>query len=165
MKETNKHFGQWYNFNELYALANGESCGEKILDAVIEALRTHADVCSEEVAAHLGANRRDLSGAVRILTGMTLDAMVKEWRLRQAYEMVQDTDLDFDEIAQKCGYSQPKTLVVAFEKKYHVSPYECRNGHHRNGIRLYRKQQEKSQKLSTEVQDLNSVQDCGSEQI
>ena len=86
---------------------------------------------------------------------MTLDAVVKEWRLRQAYDLVISTDLDYDEIAQKCGYAQPKTLAVAFEKKYHASPYELRHGHHRNGIRLYRRQQERAQRLAEQARSHN----------
>lgn len=150
MEETEKTFGQWYNFDELYAMAPGEQCGEKILDALVETLRTRTDLWSKEVALYLGVSRRDLSSSLKILMGMTLDAVVKEWRLRQACELVMSSELDYDEIAQKCGYSQPKTLVVAFEKKYHASPYEMRNGHHRNGIRLYRKQQERLRRTSVQ---------------
>ncbi len=155
MEETKKTFGQWYSFDELYAIAPGEQCGEKILDALVEALRTRTDLWSKEVARYLGVTRRDLSCSLKILMGMTLDAVVKEWRLRQAYELVMSTELDYDEIAQKCGYSQPKTLVVAFEKKYHASPYELRHGHHRNGIRLYRRQQERAQRLAEQARSHN----------
>ena len=155
MEETKKTFGQWYSFDELYAMAPGEQCGEKILDAVVETLRTRTDLWSKEVARYLGVNRRDLSGSLKILMGMTLDAVVKEWRLRQAHELVMSTELNYDEIAQKCGYAQPKTLVVAFEKKYHASPYELRHGHHRNGIRLYRRQQERAQRLAEQARSHN----------
>lgn len=136
-------------------MAPGEQCGEKILDALVETLRTRTDLWSKEVALYLGVNYRDLSGSLKILMGMTLDAVVKEWRLRQAYELVISTDLDYDEIAQKCGYAQPKTLVVAFEKKFHASPYELRHGHHRNGIRLYRRQQERRQRLAEQARNHN----------
>ena len=155
MEETKETFGQWYSFDELYAMAPGEQCGEKILDALVEALRTRTDLWSKEVALYLGVNYRDLSGSLKILMGMTLDAVVKEWRLRQAYDLVMSSELDYDEIAQKCGYAQPKTLVVAFEKKYHASPYELRHGHHRNGIRLYRLQQERRQRLAEQAQSHN----------
>lgn len=157
MEETKKTFGQWYSFDELYAMAPGELCGEKILDAVVETLRTRTDLWSKEVALYLGVNRKDLSGSLKILMGMTLDAVVKEWRLRQAYDLVMSSELDYDEIAQKCGYAQPKTLVVAFEKKYHASPYELRHGHHRNGIRLYRVQQERARRLAKQAQSHNPV--------
>ena len=155
MEETKKTFGQWYSFDELYAMAPGEQCGEKILDALVETLRTRTDLWSKEVAIYLGVNRKDLSGSLKILMGMTLDAMVKEWRLRQAYELVMSTELGYDDIAQKCGYAQPKTLVVAFEKKYHASLYELRHGHHRNGIRLYRRQQERAQRLAEQARSHN----------
>ena len=161
MEETKMTFGQWYSFDELYSMAPGEQCGEKILDGLVEALRTRTDLWSKEVALYLGVNARYLSCSLKILMGMTLDAVVKEWRLRQAYELVMNSDLDYDEIAQKCGYSQPKTLVVAFEKKYHASPYELRHGHHRNGIRLYRRQQEKFQWQVVQAQSHNPEQDCG----
>lgn len=161
MNETEKKFGQWYSFDELYSMAPGEQCGEKILDTLVEVLRTRTDLWSKELAQYLGVNARDLSGSLKILIGMTLDALVKEWRLRQAYDLVMSTELDYDEIAQLCGYSQPKTLVVAFEKKYHASPYELRNGHHRNGIRLYRRQLAKAQRLADQMQSHNSEPDCG----
>lgn len=155
MEESKKTFGQWYSFDELYAMAPGEQCGEKILDAVVETLRTRTDLWSKEVARYLGVSRRDLCCSLKILMGMTLDAMVKEWRLRQAYELVMNSELDYAEIAQKCGYSQQKALVVAFEKKYHASLYELRHGHHRNGIRLYRVQQERARRRAEKARSHN----------
>lgn len=155
MELTEKTFGHWYSFDELYAMAPGEQCGEKILDAVVETLRSRTDLWAKEVASHLGVNKRALSCSLKILMGMTLDAMVKEWRLQQAYELVMSTELDYDEIAQKCGYAQPKTLVIAFEKKYHASLYELRHGHHRNGIRLYRRQQERTKRMAEQALNHN----------
>ena len=127
-----------HTISELFARSREQPTGESILDAVTEVLRTKPVIWPEEVAKQLGVKKEHLSGAVKILTGVSLEKMIREWRMLQAIYYVRHTDMTFEEIAQKCGYSQTKTLTQAMEHYLHMTPYEYRNGCHREQIRRFR---------------------------
>ena len=102
-------------------------------------IRQKPAIWSKDVAKSLNVSRRDLSAAIRLLVGKTLDEMVKEWRMLQAMEQLRSTDLDILDIARQCGYSNTRHLSFAMEKRLHMTPYEYRYGAHRNDIRKFRK--------------------------
>lgn len=123
---------------ELYRLPEDTLIGDTILDPVVEILRKKPVHFAGDVAKLLGVRYRDLSGAVRLLTGQTLDQLIKEWRMMQAVELINRTELDFLTIANRCGFTTVEHLSAALQKKMQKTPYELRNGCHRNDIRRHR---------------------------
>mgnify|MGYP003290149765 CR=1 FL=1 len=128
-----------YQISELFLFPRDQPTGETILDAVINVLRDTPAIWPEEIAKQLEVRKEHLSGAIKILTGVSLEKMIREWRMRQAMYLIKTTDIPFDEIAQQCGYSQTKTLTQSMEHYLHMTPYEYRNGCHREQIRRFRK--------------------------
>lgn len=128
-----------YLVTELFVRSRDQPTGESIIDAVVQVLRDTNMSRPGQIAKHLGVRKEHLSGAITILTGKSLDAMIVEWRMLQALYLLRTTDKDYPEIAHLCGFSQTKTLARAMERVLHMSPYEYRNGCHREQIRRYRK--------------------------
>ena len=112
-----------------------EPTGEPILDAVVRVLRQSTTHSVQDVAAALCVVPRHLSGAVQILTGMSLKALIKEWRLRQAVALIaSEPALTDRQVAQRCGYRHEDNLVLDFKQRFHTTPYIFRTGEiRRNG--------------------------------
>ena len=101
-----------------------EPWGEPILDAVVEALRKTRILFTTDMAVFLDADQRDLSGAVHLLTGLSLGEIIEGWRLRQAREMLEAEGFDFSKaefmkqlpvetlrkVARRCGWSDERTM-------------------------------------------------------
>lgn len=58
---------------------------------------------ARQLAARLGVEGPDLSGLVRIATGLCLSEFVAAWQLLMADELLRYTDLRMTEIARYCG--------------------------------------------------------------
>lgn len=126
---------------ELFTLPREQPTGEVIIDEVVRILRTQRASWPKQVARQLGVKTAHLSGAITLLTGQSLEKMIKEWRMLQAMYLIRHTDKSFGEIAHLCGFAQAKTLAQAMERSLHMSPYEYRYGRHREEIRKYRKKE------------------------
>lgn len=61
---------------------------------------------------------KDLTQAFRKLTGFPLKAYIHEQRMESAYNLVQSSQLSFQEIADKLGYQEITNLHRAFAKRF-----------------------------------------------
>lgn len=130
-----------YTISELYARSPDTMTGDYIIDSLLTLLKNHtgmkshtgmktpAGMKAKEVAKALGVRKSDLSGAVRILTGKTLDAMLTEWYMLKALELLSRTSLDFATIAQLCGFRHRKYLAQAMKRYLKMTPFQYRNGY------------------------------------
>ena len=96
-----------YTFEQLY---QSKSVGEPILDAVTGALRKTHTVQSADIANLLEVRKRDLGGAVLILTGLTLDWLIRIWRTRQAQDLLAEGRLSEQQIAYRCGWKSVRVM-------------------------------------------------------
>ena len=96
-----------FEFEELY---RSNRVGEPILDAVTDALRKTHTVQSADIANLLEVRKRDLGGAVLILTGMTLDWLIRIWRTRQAQDLLAEGRLSEQQIAYRCGWKSVRVM-------------------------------------------------------
>ncbi len=111
---------------ELYRM--DEATGEVIVDEVVRALRKSSTQWAGDIAILLNVDRRSLSIAFELLTGMPLNKMVREWRLLQARDLLSDMSLSVQEVANRCGFKQQKNLITAFRKRFGTTPYAFRTG-------------------------------------
>lgn len=128
-----------YTITELFARPRAQPTGDTILDTVITALRETSFLEAQDIATHLDVNPLHLSHAIQLLTGMSLAKMIREWRLLQAMHLLSTTDLSYATIAARCGYANADNLAKIMQKKLRMTPFEYRNGCHRNEIRRFRK--------------------------
>ena len=100
-----------------------------ILDAVI-----HIYLASQRVkriyrvAHHLNLDSRDLSGAVHILTGMTHEKFLQQYRLRAITELLTTTKISTKVIAKHFGYSSLHTMNRFLTDQTGLTANEIRRG-------------------------------------
>ncbi len=66
--------------------------------------------------------------------GQTPQHYIKELRLTHAYEMIQSTDIPFEQIALQVGYSSFSHFSVAFKQRFGLSPAVLRKSSQRSTL-------------------------------
>lgn len=108
--------------------SEGKATGQAPIDAVVSVLKATRCIRSRDIAEALGVSERELNAAVHLLTGSDVKELAVLWRVNQAKHLLRDTELSYAEIANRCGYSDPRTLIRIFEKYEKVTPYTYRTG-------------------------------------
>jgi transcriptional regulator GlxA family with amidase domain len=71
---------------------------------------------------------------VKMHIGQTPQHYIKELRLTHAYEMIQSTDIPFEQIALQVGYSSFSHFSVAFKQRFGLSPAVLRKSSQRSTL-------------------------------
>jgi len=79
-----------------------------------------------QLAARVGVNRSKLAMGFKYLFGMSVQAYWRELRLCRARELLEFERLPVSEVAAIVGYADIACLTRAFDKRFGVSPKECR---------------------------------------
>lgn len=116
--------------DELYA-RGGEPTGDTLLDAVVKVMIETQLLEGKHVAKLLDVPERKLSGAMELLMGLSLSQLIHEWRFRQACQLLKETELPLDEVAQKCGFGNSRPMNLVFKKRLNTTLYQYRYGHPR----------------------------------
>lgn len=113
--------------------------GSIIMDAVAVILATTTESEVAGFARRMDVRPQDLTGAIRILTGMLPLEFFKLYRMRQIKEWLACTDLPISEIARRSPFSGLAALSKHFIKEEHMSPKDYRHKNRpRNFRELYR---------------------------
>ncbi|NID14767.1 response regulator transcription factor [Luteibacter yeojuensis] len=80
----------------------------------------------EEIAAGVGTYDKRLSAIFRQQLGMTVFAWIREERLRKSRELLADTSLGMQEIAENIGFRSACNFTTAFRERLGVTPSEYR---------------------------------------
>lgn len=78
----------------------------------------------EQIADHLNVSRALLFTKIKTLTGNTPKGFIKEYRLKRARQLLEDTDLNISQVAHKSGFHDYRYFTKVFKAKYGVSPKE-----------------------------------------
>ncbi|MCI7358324.1 MAG: AraC family transcriptional regulator [Parabacteroides sp.] len=112
--------------------------GSIIMDAFVRLLNEKRYYFPAEVAEYFQKKVRDLDGAIRVLTGMSLSRFMLLYRLKQVQEYLCCTSLTAIEIAIRCGYPNSSTMGYLFRKEFGMTPGMYRQAHRpRNYNELY----------------------------
>ena len=80
----------------------------------------------EEIAADVGTYDKRLSAIFRQRLGMTVFAWIREERLRRGRELLADTALGMQEIAEHIGFRSACNFTTAFRERVGVTPSQYR---------------------------------------
>lgn len=80
----------------------------------------------EQIAADVGTYDKRLSAIFRQRLGMTVFAWIREERLRRSRELLADTSLGMQEIAENIGFRSASNFATAFRERLGVTPSEYR---------------------------------------
>ena len=100
-----------------------------ILDAVIHVILQHNNYKQPLTIAHvLKQDKRDLSGAIHILTGMHHDELLRQYRLRAITEILTTSKISTQTIATFFGYSSIHAMNRFLTDQTELTANEIRRG-------------------------------------
>lgn len=114
------------NIHQLY-LNQGTSSGNCIVDEVVNYLRHSSSHSAHEAADSLGVGQRWLSESMQLFVGLKLQQFIVQWRVLQAFDLLDDMALSFDEVAHRTGFAAHKDLRLAMQRLYQTTPFVYRH--------------------------------------
>jgi len=94
----------------------------------------HQPVTASDVARALHCSTDHLNRSVRAAHGHTLTEAIHRRRLRDAAVLLRTSDLNVDEVARRCGFSQAGYFRRIFRRHHGMSPSRFRRLHPRQPI-------------------------------
>jgi len=88
--------------------------------------RVAAPPSLEDLARAVGTNAKRLSKDFQILHGMTVFAWLREYRLRQAADLLRASSLSISEIADHLGFSSGPNFSTLFKDRFQITPRQYR---------------------------------------
>lgn len=99
------------------------------IDSVIRYMRKNLpSITLVSAADYAGFNPNYFSAWFKQQTGIRFVKYLQEMRLEEAKRLLTDFSLSAEEISERIGFCNAKSMSYAFSKFYGISPFEYRNG-------------------------------------
>ena len=96
----------------------------RVRNLILEDLKQPLNL--DELAKMAGLNRNKLNEQFRLLFGDTVFSWLREQRLQNARQLLDDSQISVQAIAETCGYVSPPQFSRAFKQRFGLSPSEYR---------------------------------------
>ena len=104
------------------------SASEAVLPVMIRYIReNYTTVTLTSVAKHFGKSEGYLSRYIRRETGKTFRFLLKEFRMKQAANMIENSTCNMEEVAEAIGYSDISCFYRNFKESFGCTPQQYRN--------------------------------------
>lgn len=103
---------------------------ERLTEQMLRAIETHINDTAygaNQLAADVCMSRSALYSKLRVMLGITPSEFIRSVRLKHAAELLSDTQLPINEIAERTGYGTHKAFAANFKKMFGVLPSEYRS--------------------------------------
>lgn len=84
------------------------------------------DISLHDIAKEMGYNYQYLSRIFNTYANMNFKKMLNQYRVQQAYALLQDTDLPISHICFDCGFQSLRSFNQVFKNSFGRSPKEMR---------------------------------------
>lgn len=111
---------------QLYFDAQEKIIEIPILKDIIPHLARSPGITGKALAKEVGERRSALSSGVQLLTGETLNELLKKWRLLHAMYLLSSTDFPYLDVAHQCGYRTITGLSKFLERNIKCTAREYR---------------------------------------
>ena len=111
---------------QLYFDAKEKTITIPILKDLVPHLARSPGTTGKALAKAVGESRRALSNAVQLLTGDTLNDLLRKWKLLHAMYLLSCTRLSYQDVAKQCGYKTITGLSKFMERNLKCTAYEYR---------------------------------------
>lgn len=108
---------------------NKDSQDVYVRNAVEYIQKNYAHIKVHDIAVHVGINRSYLTTLFKNKLDMSPQEYLIDYRLNQAKQLLQTTNLCVHEVAYRVGYENPLTFSKMFKNVYGVSPKHYRQSH------------------------------------
>jgi AraC-like DNA-binding protein len=78
------------------------------------------------ISSESSMSRATLQRKFKAELGVSPMIYLNHWRMAKAYQLVKYSNLTFDDIAERVGFSDARTLRIAFQRHYDCTPSEIR---------------------------------------
>lgn len=89
--------------------------------------RLHEEVSVESLAAHLGTSERSLLRHFKSHYGVSPLAHIQRLRVERAKALLESTHLSFDEVVERCGYTDVSSFRKLFKRATTLTPGDYRD--------------------------------------
>ncbi|WP_293670354.1 helix-turn-helix domain-containing protein [uncultured Parabacteroides sp.] len=96
--------------------------GNEFLDVFAALVHHYMNHNTAFYARILGVTRQELSGCLKVLSGLTADEWIEAYLWLAIRDVLLNTDWKLGEIAGKMGYSSVKTFSRAFIERVKIPP-------------------------------------------
>ncbi|MGM9713383.1 MAG: AraC family transcriptional regulator [Prevotella sp.] len=105
--------------------AQVEPQSDAMIKKVMEFVEQHignADIDIDQMAQYAAVSRSQLNHKLKQLMGVTPSEMIREARIKRACMLLRESDMSVNEIAYRCGFSDPKYFSKCFKASKGCSP-------------------------------------------
>jgi LacI family transcriptional regulator len=90
----------------------------------IRFIRDHAcdGIAVPDVLRHVSMSRRSLESQFLKATGKTPHEMILTVRMSRVHQLLTQSDLSLEDIADRCGFEHPEYMSVVFKRRYGTPP-------------------------------------------
>lgn len=101
---------------------------DAVLPEMIRYIRgNYTTVTLPELARHFGKSEGYLSRYIRRETGKTFRFLLKEFRMKQAVQMIENSTCSIEEVAAAVGYADISCFYRNFKESFSMTPMQYRN--------------------------------------
>lgn len=80
----------------------------------------------EELASEVSQSRFQVNRKVKAITGKSVSQFIREIRVKQALNLLKETDFTTSEISYKVGFGSPSYFIKCFSEYYGITPGEVK---------------------------------------
>ena len=103
---------------------------EKMVAQMLKAIEAHIDdeqYNADQLARDIAMSRASLYKKMQTILGITPTDFIRNVRLKRAAQMLADTQLSINEIADRVGFVTARNFSTQFKKMFGVTPSEYRD--------------------------------------
>ena len=120
-----------YKPNLAFYEENGRAGWESLEKTIRYIRENYTTVTLTSVAKHFGKSEGYLSRYIRRETGKTFRFLLKEFRMKQAANMIENSTCNMEEVAEAIGYSDISCFYRNFKESFGCTPQQYRNKRNR----------------------------------
>jgi len=128
LREAARHqFAESANIDPDKITINAEE--EKLVASMLKAIEAHIDdehYNADLLARDVAMSRASLYKKLQTMLGITPTDFIRNVRLKRAAQLLADTQLSINEIADSVGFATPRNFSTQFKKMFGVTPSEYR---------------------------------------
>ncbi len=94
------------------------------LESLIEQIEQEIgeNLTAEKLAASMSMSHSTLYRKIKSYTGESINSFIRSIRLKQAANLLVDSDLNISQVAYKVGFSDINYFGKCFKQQFHMSP-------------------------------------------
>ena len=126
-EEARHQFAESANIAPEKITINAEE--EKMVSQMLKAIEAHIDdeqYNADQLARDIAMSRASLYKKMQTILGITPTDFIRNVRLKRAAQLLADTQLSINEIADRVGFATARNFSYQFKKMFGVTPSEYR---------------------------------------